>query len=48
MRYNATPHEVCGFVAQIASDVGSIANSRNDATFHDPPANSNHPAESFL
>jgi hypothetical protein len=48
MRYKATPHEVCGFVTQIASDVGSIANSRNDPTFHDPRTNSNHPAEPFL
>jgi len=48
MRYKTTPSEVCGFVTQIASDVGSIANSRNDPTFHDPPAHSNHPAEPFL
>lgn len=48
MRYKATPHEVCGVVTQIASDVGLISNSRNDPTFHDPPTNSNHPAEPFL
>jgi hypothetical protein len=33
---------------QIASDVGSIANSPNGPTFHAPPAHSNHPAETFL
>jgi hypothetical protein len=48
MRDKTTPPEVCGFVTQIASDVGSIANSRNDPTFHDPPAHSNYPAEPFL
>ena len=48
MRDKATPHEVCGVVTQIAFDGGSIANSRNDPTFHAPPAHSNHPAEPFL
>jgi hypothetical protein len=48
MRDKATPHEVCGVGTQIASNVGSIANSRNDPTFRDPPAHSNHPAEPFL
>ena len=48
MRDKATPPEVCGSVTQIASDVGSIANSPNDPTFHAPPAHSNHPAEPFL
>jgi hypothetical protein len=48
MRSKATPPEVCGFGTQIASDGGSIANSRNDPTFNDPPAHSNHPTEPFL
>jgi hypothetical protein len=48
MKSQTTHPEVCDTDTEIASYRGSIANSPNVPTFHDPPAHSNHPAESFL
>jgi hypothetical protein len=48
MKSLATHPGVCDAGTEIASDVGSIANSPIGLTFHDPPAHSNRPAETFL
>jgi hypothetical protein len=48
MKSLATHPEVCDAGTAIASDGGSMTNSPNGPTIHDPPAHSNRPAEPFL